>query len=581
MKQPTNNTQTIEITNFGGRLTRILNGEMNSGFAKFEPSFGYDPFSKPMNLTWFEQPVDITGPITDLIIAGKKYYGTSGIGYNNVQEFVALLGNGSTVGTSAGNLYVMQPAQLMPTSSIIANVDSVLGAVSVAGTFKYGGSLEVFQQPSVSGTSDVRAIYIGSDTHISTIPLGVIATGPQRVVSGNYVGTITAADGAFRPLKVFQGFLRFANSTTIATIGAAGTIVSNYSVSIRGVTNVNSDLQTPLPLDSQIQDMDVSIDGNYLLLATSNVDSQQIGAVGSDITELPANDSVLYGWNGSDPNITTSTTMPSTTMTALQIYLGNNLFFAADGFGASLTNGTNKILTLPKNSAPYANATAVNGNFLTWASVEINSGGNGSNASLFYFGSLDQENPTGLYRMMRQTTTSAFVSSVPLNLLVDNRLNTVNATPMASVTPIGYGKHYISILGPNFGGTGTLSKLYRFLVNSTGSGFPQAGVYETQTQLFSKRIGVSQIRIYTEPTVQNNAFKIDMIGSDGQPIQNGTFTYNYGDVQDSFTGSNSLERINFNPDTKTLYALGIRVTNAGTTNMTIKKIEVDYTEEGR
>jgi hypothetical protein len=68
--QPT----TIEITNFGGRLTRILNGPLNSGFAKFTSSWGYDPFSKPDNLTWFESPTDITGSINNLVVAENYKY---------------------------------------------------------------------------------------------------------------------------------------------------------------------------------------------------------------------------------------------------------------------------------------------------------------------------------------------------------------------------------------------------------------------------------------------------------------------------------------------------------------------------
>ena len=58
--QQQNPTQTIVITNFGGRLTRILNGDMNFRFAKFATSWGYDPFSKPMNLTWLPTPNDIS-----------------------------------------------------------------------------------------------------------------------------------------------------------------------------------------------------------------------------------------------------------------------------------------------------------------------------------------------------------------------------------------------------------------------------------------------------------------------------------------------------------------------------------------
>ena len=43
---------TLEINNLGGPLTRRNNGDINSGEARFETSWGYDPYSKPGNLTW-------------------------------------------------------------------------------------------------------------------------------------------------------------------------------------------------------------------------------------------------------------------------------------------------------------------------------------------------------------------------------------------------------------------------------------------------------------------------------------------------------------------------------------------------
>lgn len=572
-KKIPNVVQTIEITNFGGRLTRLLNGDMNSGFAKFATSWGYDPFSKPMNLTWFEQPVDISGPIKDLVVAAKKFFGGSGVAsFANVQQYVLLLGN-------SGTLYVMQPNS--PTTGV-ANVDSVIGMASITGSssFNFGGSLEIFAQPSIAGITDTRAIYIGSDTHISTIPLGSIL-GTQRTVSGNYVGTINNATGAFRPMKIFQGLLRFSNAATIATIGAAGTVVSLYQASIRGVTNANSDLQIPLPVNSEIQDIDISIDGNYLLIATSEVDNEQIAVVGQDSLNAAANDSVLYGWNGSDPNITTETTMPSVSLTALQTYLGNNLFFSEDGFGSSMTDGTNKLLTLPGNKSPWANSTTVNGNFLSWISPEMNSGGNGSYATMYYFGGLDQENPPGLYRVMRIAGAGggSFTYQTPVNMLIDNHYTNVNSSTLTSSTTLGYGKHYVSALFPNTGAS--LNKLYRFLINSTGLGSPQLGIYETQTQLFSKRITIKQIRVYTEPTVSGNGFQMDFIGSDGTVISNGTKTYTFASGTDITQLQGSLERIDFNPSMKDTYALAIRLTNTGSTNMTIKKVEIDYAFSGK
>lgn len=572
-KKQTPTVQTLEITNFSGRLSRILNGDLNSGFAKFATSWGYDPFSKPMNLTWFEQPVDITGPITDLIVAAKKYFGGNAVaGIGNLQQYVLLLGN-------SGKLYVMQPNS--PTSVIgtsQANVDSVLGSASIGGTYNFGGSLEIYGNQSIAGA----AVFVGSDTQISYVPLSNI-NGAQRLVSANLVGTLNNATGAFRPMKLFQGLLRVSNASTIFTIGASGTVVSLYAASIRGVVNANSDLQTPLPVNAEIQDMDVSIDGNYLLIATSGVDNEQIATFGQDYTNASANDSVLYGWNGADSNITTETTMPSIDLTALQTYLGNNLFFSQDGFGSSMTDGINKILTLPGNKSPFANATAVNGNFLSWVSVENAQSNNSTYATLYYFGGLDQENPPGLYRMSRITSTSAFVYSAPMNTLVDNNYRSVPSIITGGTTtqPLGYGKHYISLIGPGFNGGTNVYKLFRFLVNSTGLGSPQLGVYETQTQLFSKKITVKQIRVYTEPTISGNGFQMSFVGSDGSVITNGTFTYTYAAGTDVTQAQGSLERIDFNPSMKDSYALGMRLTNTGSVNMTIKKIEIDWAYSGK
>jgi hypothetical protein len=130
-------------------------------------------------------------------------------------------------------------------------------------------------------------------------------------------------------------------------------------------------------------------------------------------------------------------------------------------------------------------------------------------------------------------------------------------------------------------GTGSVLGFYGFTLNPSGTVAPQLGVYETQNQLFSKKIGLAQIRVYTEPTVAGNGFQIDVIGGDGNVIDNGTFNYSFVAGSDQTQMQGALERINFNPNINTLFSLGIRLTNTGTTNMTIKKIEIDYSEEGK
>lgn len=554
--QPQAEAKTLEITNFGGRLTRILNGDLNSGFAKFVQSWGYDPFSKPMNLTWFEKPTDISSGVSDLIVVLKPWFQQSGL-----QQYIFGLG-------SSGNLYQIE------TNTITSpNFDSIIGVTSIANSspsFNFGGSIEFF--------GSAGKMYIGADSQVNVGPLPPTGAADALVgVKNTYI------QNRFRPLKQFAGKLAFGNGNTIGVIDSTGTVTS--SVIGTGQGNTYSELNPPLPREANVTDLDTSTDGNYLLITASGIGNENIATVSNDRQAAASSDGTIYKWNGSDKTITSFNSIPSYAVTALQVYLQNNVFFSDDTFGASMSDGINKVLTLPGNKSPFANSTLVNGNFISWMSPEISSDGTHMNASLYYFGSLDAENPKGLYRLLRYSSTLAngFIYQVPANILTNNKYLTVN-NGITAVVPLSYGKHYFStfeVNSTNFVPNATTCKLYSFLVTPTGSGTAQLGVYETQNQLFSKRIGISQIRVYTEPTVTGNGFQLDLIGGDGAVIDNGTFNYSFGSITDPNTSSNSMERINFNPGTKTLFSLGLRITNTGTTNMTIKKIEIDYMESGK
>lgn len=551
-----NATQTIEITNFGGRLTRVLNGEMNSGFAKFVNSFGYDPFSKPGNLTWLEQAVEI-GPLTNLALAAKT---TVQSGVSNAQVYVIDKG---------GKLYTMQQGS---TSS--ANVDSVIGIASVlAGpqTYTFGASMD-FYAASASVAGAAEKIYIGGDLGVNSINFD--GTADTQVTLPGFIG-----QNVFRPMKQFIGNLSFSNKYTVASIGPTGTVISPVT-SVAG-NALYSDLNPPLPTESIVQDIDLTADGNYLLITGANQTGYQLGQT-ENASFSTAIDSALFKWNGIDKAVTALTSLPGYYVTALQTYLNRNIYFSLDAFGGSLSDDSQKMLTLPKNKPPLPNATCVNGNFLTWACVETVDGTE-RKLSLYYFGSLDQENPPGLYRLLRFSGGSlgtGYVNQVPLNTIVANSYETVNPS-QSSVVSYGYGKHYVSAQA--ISASATTQVLLRFTVNSTGTGTPQAGRYETQTQLFSKKITIKQIRVYTEPTVTGNAFELRCIKGDGTTLSGGSgaFTYSYAAGTDITLRQGALERIDFNPALDATYALGIRITNTGSTNMTIKKIEVDYQHAGK
>lgn len=539
------------IDDFSGRLTRVVNGDMNSGYAKFATSFGYDPFTKPRNLTWFEQPTSIaTGVITDLVLDAQTHN-------EGGQTYVYAIGD-------TGRFYRIQP-----NSTTNANLDSVIGVTSIAAnspSFAYGSSIEFF--------GSVEKVYISSDNQINSASIAAaFGTGDTLVGSTGY------KTGIYHPLRQLFGKLLFGNGNTIGAISATNTVTS--SIIGTGQGNLYSEINPPLPVQVTVKDIDTTQEGNYALMTASAVQSEQIDNFPlSDVINAAGSDGFLFKWNGTDTGITSFTSIPSYAVTALQTYLDKNYFFSNDSFGSSLSDGSNKILTLENNKPPMPNATLMNGNFVAWMTPEVDTVAGLLKGSMYYYGSLDQENPPGLYRVLRYAHPNAagHVFQVPMNILTNNNYKTINSSA-SSIISVGYGKHYFSTMNVVVPGGSTYT-FQRFLVTSTGTGVPQGGVYETQTQLFSKKVAIKAVRVYTKPTATGNAFQLDFIGSDDTVMSSGTSTYSYSAGTDPTLLQGSLDRINFTPEVPPTFGLGIRITNTGTTNMTIKKVEIDYQEAG-
>lgn len=534
--------ETITITNFTGRLTRILNGDLNSGFAKFATAWGYDPFSKPGNLTWLYQPTDIKSTvITDAVLAAKL------ISDDSVQRYVYAIGN-------AGRVYKIDPTQsasgdvpLYDTPSLISGISS-----AVSGSFDYGADMEYYN----------GRLQITSDSKIVGVSL-----------AGSVLGTSSLTSALYHPQVQFLGKLYVGNGNNLVEFDTTNTITNGARLS------------PPLPMGLYITDLDTTPDGVYMIISASYLYPTNISSPGgqSDRGAPYAVESYQFYWNGIDTGITSNLVLPSFPATALNTFLDKRYYFMNDAFGMALFEGSNKLLTLPQNLAPMPDASTSNGTFLAWAAPEvtgstINSAtGQGTNTftSLYYFGNLDGENSAGLWRMMRQApTASNHTWRVPTNMMVNNYSFSLQFVA-------GWGKHYISVIEYNSGGASNTYHYYRFVLPPAADTSPLLGVYETQTQLFSKRIDVKQIRVYTEPTVANNGFQIDLIGSDGNVMPGTSFTYTYAAGSDITRLQGSVERINFNPTGSTDFALGVRITNTGTSNMTIKKIELDWEPQGK
>ena len=123
------------------------------------------------------------------------------------------------------------------------------------------------------------------------------------------------------------------------------------------------------------------------------------------------------------------------------------------------------------------------------------------------------------------------------------------------------------------------SILWKFATVPTGVGSVVSGVYETQTQIFSKKVFPREVRLYTNPLAADNAFEVDLIGSGGSVISGGSKRFVVGA---GITAG--VDMIQYNPSTAPTYALGVRITNAsvvGTRNWTLTKAEIDWEPAGK
>jgi len=146
-------------------------------------------------------------------------------------------------------------------------------------------------------------------------------------------------------------------------------------------------------------------------------------------------------------------------------------------------------------------------------------------------------------------------------------------------------KIYFSTLESSDGPT-TAYRLYKWKPNTSffipSGDIVEGAVYQTQTQLFSKKVKVSEVRIYGEPWVDGNSFTIDLVGSSGYTGVAGSGIPGSGKT---FTAGSNLtigdDFAWYTPDCAPTYGIGVAILNEGTANFVINKIEIDYTIGGK
>lgn len=537
---------TIVIDNWTGALTRNSFGNINSGLAKFDTSWGYNPFFNTGQLTWFKAPGDLTSGLSgDLLLAAQSKI------VSGQQETYAI--------SNTGNLWKITGEG--------GGTALVAALSSGSPTFLYGASLKIFN----------GKIWIGHDKGVTKIAFD--GSGETQV--GTWASDFV--QNTYRPLTPFIGSL-FVGNTTDATNTNIGKIDNTEALTVSVLTGAlgkNGDVY--------VRDLDVTPDLTYLVISTSNVNTENMTPV-NDTNNGASGNSNKYYYNGTDISWTNGISLPGFGITALNTFGPFEYSMMYDTFGTALYQGGKKIWTLRNMKSPFPNAIESTGNFLTWTAMEmvwnLDTQAGRLNGGLYYYGQLDENTPVGLWRLNRWTSANAAgqIYQAPFNHFTTNRyVSTDNGVPPQAKVDSN-GTHIYSYV--DYTSSGAANKFYYFYAappddSPAGWSGAVAGVYETQTQMFSKKIVIKQARVYTNPTGSGDSFQIDFIGPDGTIITNGTSTYLYAAGTDVTKLQGPQDRINFNPTQTPTYGIGIRLTNVGSTNMVINKVELDWEESGQ
>lgn len=542
--QKKDNLKTLVIDKWNGRLSRYRDGDINSGIANFYPSFGYDCLAFSGTLTFTPTVVDITGGvITDMIMAAK-------VRVENGTTFVYAIGH-------MGRLYKIQ---VNNTTTKNPNYDTpvLLTTLANSQTFLFGSSLDFFQ--SASG----EKIWIGHDAGITSIKFD--GTSETNFIGGSWVTNVP------RQQQQFIGKLFFTNGNNLASVDSTETITS-YAA-----------LNPALPLNTQIRSLGTQSSGTYLVMVVTRAPQGQVTATTQDTNTIASASSSLVYWNGIDLGASSSSSYPAFSLTGYYNFSQAEYIFGLQVGGPMFGDTTKVIEVLEFDTLPYQNAIQCSGDFVGWMACKWSQTTARLSAVQYLYGTIDSATPVGLYRQLIFPSTlsgNADVVRVPCWTAVSSFASTgindgyFNASTNAFGL-MGTGKSYFSTL--EYNGTTTKYGYYKMgNVNDAGITSCQAGVYETQHQIFTSKVKATEVRVYMEPPTSPSlvSFTIDLIGIDGGILPGGSFAFSSGNQI-----SSTQDRVKYVPNHAPTSCLGLRVTNAGYLTPLIHRVEIDYEPMG-
>lgn len=540
MAQSQPKVETLVVDNFRGTLTYFPFGDINSGRGDIRFNAGANPFVRPGSLTWVEKvyQIDEAGAvITDLIMDGVEKV-ESGIIY------VYCIGH-------TGRLYKIQVND--PTTKNPDYDNPVLLATLTSGspTFTRGGFIQLF--------GSTERLYIGHDKGVTRIDLDGTN---ETAISGSWTQTVP------RPLRQFVGKLYAGNGSNIAEIDSTGTVVSSTKLS------------PAFPTNTQVRDMDYSIEGNYLEMVLSTLPLGDITSATQDTSISGATESFIFKWNGVDTGYTTFDYYPAFALDTNNTFQDYQYVFGRDQVGTAIFNPTNKLTQIPEMPMILPNAIGSFGNVLTWMGPLYFLGELWG--QMYVWGNYDWEvgQPAGFWGLAihHAVAPETDVVQIPWQKIVSTQAIGASSNGYTG-NQFGTAKVYFSSLETSSAPT-TEYRLFKWrILTSPQVSTPvvppppeEAPLYQTQTQMFSKRVTVKEVRIYSDSWADGASFEISITGPDGEQISGGVKIFDTADG----TLTVGSDYAWYNPKMKPTYAVGLRLMNLGTANYYINKVEIDY-----
>ncbi len=538
--------KTLVVDNFRGTLTYFPFGDINSGMGDIRVNAGANPFLRPGALTWIEKvyQIDEAGSvITDLIMDGKERV-------ENGILYVYCIGH-------TGRLYKIQVNDPTTYNPDFDNPVLLTTLVAQTPTFTRGGSIDFF--------GSTQRIYIGHDKGVTRVNFD--GTSETFVgVLGSWTQTVP------RPLKQFVGKLYIGNGANIAEIDSTATVTTYTKLS------------PGFPTQTQVRDMDFSIDGNYLEMVVSTLALHDITSATQDTSTTAAMESYIFKWNGTDTGYTTFDYFPAFALDANITFQNYQYIFGRDQWGSGIYDPNFKFTQIPEMPLILPNAIGSSGNMLTFFGPLYFLGELW--LQMYVWGPFDREtgNPVGFWGLTihHATAPETDVVQVPFQKIISGTGIGASSNNYPG-NQFGTSKIYFSTLETSSAPT-TKYRLFKWrMVTSpilagqvpvTPPPVDEAPIYQTQTQMFSKRVKIKEVRVYADPWVDGNSFEVSLIGPDGEQIAGSIRTFDTADG----TLTIGQDFCWYNPQTAPTYAIGLRMMNLGTSNFICNKVEIDYVQ---